>query len=233
MPGNSLWMNARLWHPVAERETPGTAIMKSLGGLPVTVKPVAASLFVIFLSSCSAPNPQEQQISPEKAVAEKPFAPGGNIEMKLDGGNYILRGAADNVIRVAFGGNTGNARAELTVDGPRANVAVKDTSHNNFHASIDVPRSSNVVIHLSAGNLEMSGIVGDKDINSGAGNVEITILDPDEYSTAEGSVKAGDIDASVFGKSGSGLNPHFDWQGHGKYKLRASLGAGNLVLKRK
>ena len=169
----------------------------------------------------------------EKAVAEKPFAPGGNIEMQLDGGNYTIRAAADNEIRVAFGGNTGNASAEITADGPRATVAVKNTPHNNFHASIDVPRSSNVVIRLSGGNLEMAGIVGDKDINSGAGNVEITIADPDEYSTAEGSVTAGDIDASVFGKSGSGLNPHFSWQGRGKYKLRASLGAGNLVLKRK
>lgn len=232
MLGNSLLDKGTIMALVAGRKTPGTAIMKSLGGLPVTVKPVAVSLFVIFLSSCSTPTPQEQPMTPEKAVAEKPFAPGGNIEMQLDGGNYILRGAADNKIRVAFGGNTGNARPELTVDGQRANVAVKDTP-NNFHALIDVPGSSNVVIHLSAGNLEMAGIVGDKDINSGAGNVEITISDPDEYSTAEGSVKAGDIDASVFGKSGSGLNPHFDWQGHGKYKLRANLGAGNLVLKRR
>jgi hypothetical protein len=169
----------------------------------------------------------------EKAVAEKPFAPGGNIEMQLDGGNYTLRAAADNAIRVAFGGNTGNASAELTVGGPRANVGVKNTPPNNFRASIQVPGSSNVVIHLSGGNLEMAGIVGDKDINSGAGNVEITISDPDEYSTVEGSVKAGDIDASAFGKSGSGLNPSFNWQGPGKYKLRAILGAGNLVLKRK
>jgi len=200
----------------------------------VTVKSVATlSLFVIFLSSCSRPNPQEQQSTPEKVVAEKPFAPGGNIEIQLDGGNYIVRAAADNKLRIAFGGNTGSASAELTVDGQRANVGVKNTPHNNFQASIDVPRSSNVVIHLSGGNLEMAGIVGDKDINSGAGNVVITIPDPDEYSTAEGSVTAGDIDASVFGKAGSGLNPHFYWQGHGKYKLRASLGAGNLTLKRK
>ena len=195
------------------------------------------SLVVIFLASCSAPNPQEQQLTPEKTVAEKtvaekPFAPGGTIEMKLDGGSYTVRAASDNQIHVAFGGNTGNASAELTADGSRADIGVKNTP-NNFHASIAVPQSSNLVIHLGGGNLEMEGISGDKDINSGAGNVEIAIADPDEYSTAEGSVKAGEIDASAFGKSGSGLNPRFDWQGHGKYKLRAILGAGNLVLKRK
>lgn len=198
----------------------------------MTVKLVAAlSFFVIFLSSCSTPNQQEQKMTPEKSVAEKPFGPGGNIEMQLDGGSYTVRAADDNAIHVAFGGNTGDATADLTVDGARANVAVKNTPHNNFTASIAVPRSSNVVVHFSGGNLEMSGIAGDKDIDSGAGNVEIAIADPDEYATAEGSVKAGDIDAGVFGKSGSGLNPHFEWQGHGKFKLRAKLGAGNLILK--
>lgn len=177
-------------------------------------------------------NSQEQN-NPEKTVAEKSFAPGGNIEMQLEGGDYTLRAASDNTIRVAFGGNTGNATAVLTADGAQANLGVKNTPHGNFRASIDVPQSSNLVIHLSGGNLQIAGITGDKDINSGAGNVEITVADPDEYSSADGSVKAGDLDAGAFGQSGSGVNPHFEWQGHGKYKLHAVLGAGNLVLKRK
>lgn len=195
---------------------------------------VALPLFALFLGSCSTSNPpQEQQSSPEKTVAEKPFVPGGNIDIQLEGGDYTLRPSTDNAIRVAFSGNTGNAGADVKVDGQRANLEVRNTPHNNFHAAIEVPASSNLVIHLSGGNLAIAGIVGDKDINSGAGNVEIAIADPDEYAIAEGSVTAGDLDDGVFGKSGSGLNPHFSWQGHGKYKLRASLGAGNLVLKRK
>jgi hypothetical protein len=192
----------------------------------------ALSPFLILFSSCSSPNTPEVQNTPEKTVAEKPFAAGGNIEMQLAGGNYTIRAAADNAIRVVFGGNVGNANAELAVDGSRANIGVKNTP-SNFKASIEVPASSNIVIHLGGGNLQLAGIVGDKDIDSVAGNVEITIADPDEYATAEGSVKAGDIDAGAFGKSASGLNSHFEWQGHGKYKLRASLGAGNLSLKRK
>ena len=201
----------------------------------MTLKSIATlSIFVIFLSSCSTQNPPEQQqMAPEKAVAEKPFTAGGNIDIQLDGGDYTLRAAADNTIRVAFAGNTGNARAELTVDGSRATVGVKNTPNNNFHASIEVPREANLVVHLGGGNLAIAGITGDKDINSGAGNVEIAVADPEEYSNAEGSVKAGDIDAGAFGKSASGLNPQFSWQGHGKYKLRASLGAGNLIVKRK
>ena len=199
---------------------------------------VTASAIAIFLVACSTPNSQEQPVAAEKTAAdktaaEKPFAPGGNIEMQLDGGDYTLRAAADNQIRVSFGGNTGDARAEVTVDGARANVGVKNTPHSNFRAAIEVPRSSNIVVHLSGGNLQVEGIAGDKDITSGGGNVEIAIADPNEYANAEGSVKAGDLDASAFGKSASGLAPHFEWQGPGKYKLHATLGAGNLALKRK
>ena len=41
---------------------------------------------------------------------------------------------------------------------------------------------------------------------------------------------AGDIQAGAFGGSKSGLLQHFTWSGHGKYTLRANLGAGNLTL---
>jgi hypothetical protein len=44
-------------------------------------------------------------------------------------------------------------------------------------------------------------------------------------------VKAGDLNATPFGGSKSGLMQHFTWSGPGKYTLRASLGAGNLQLK--
>jgi hypothetical protein len=195
----------------------------------VTAKSIASlGAVIIFCQSCSRPNHHEMV-----PVTEKSFASGGNIEMQLAGGNYTIRGAPGGQIRVVFGGNTGDATAELTAEGTRANLAVKDTPHNDFTASIEVPAASNLVIHLSAGNLDMAGITGNKDVESGAGNVEIAVGDPDDYSAADGSVKAGDIDARVFGKSESGLNPHFTWQGHGKYTLHTTLGAGNLILKGK
>jgi hypothetical protein len=200
----------------------------------VHVKPaVALTLAGIFLGACSTPKSQEQPIAADRAVAEKPFAPGGNIDLQLDGGDYTVGASSDNHIHVFFGGNSGGATADVNVDGQRANVAVKNTPHSDFRASIELPSSSNIAIHLSGGNLRIEGITGNKDINSGAGNVEVAIADPNDYSTADGSVKAGDIDASAFGKSASGLNPHFVWQGPGKYTLRATLGAGNLLLKKK
>jgi hypothetical protein len=166
-------------------------------------------------------------------VTEKPFVSGGRIEMQLDGGNYTVRPAAGNLIRVTLSGNTGNAKVEVTTNGTQAKLAVKETPHNNFQATIEVPKAADLVVRLSGGNLVMDAIAGNKDITSIAGNTEIAVGDPNDYSSVDASVKAGDIDAGVFGGSKSGLFQRFTWSGKGKYTLRASLGAGNLTLRSK
>jgi hypothetical protein len=77
----------------------------------------------------------------------------------------------------------------------------------------------------------MAAITGNKDVESYGGNVKIAVGDPNGYSSVDASVKAGNIDAGVFGGSKSGLFPHFTWSGQGTHTLRANLGAGNLVLR--
>jgi hypothetical protein len=166
-------------------------------------------------------------------ITENTFVSGGKIDMQLSGGDYDVRPAADNKIRVTLSGNTGSARVELAVSGTHANLVVKDTPHNNFKATIEVPKAADLVIRLAAGDLVMAAITGNKDIESTAGNIEIAVGDPNEYSSVDASIKAGDINAGVFGGSKSGLFPHFTWSGRGKYTLRAKLGAGNLTLRGK
>jgi hypothetical protein len=169
-----------------------------------------------------------------RVVAEKPFAAGGSIHMQLDGGAYEVRSAADERVRVTFSGNTGSARVELTASGTQADVAVKDTPHDNFHAIIEVPTAADLVIRLTGGDLVMGEITGNKDVENYGGDIKIAAGDPDDYSNVDASVKAGEIDAGVFGGSKkSGLLRHFTWSGHGKHTLRANLGAGNLVLRSK
>jgi hypothetical protein len=143
----------------------------------------------------------------------------------------VVRPAADDRIRVTFSGNVSKARAELTINGSQAHVGVKDTPSNNFQATIEVPNAADLVVRLSGGNLEIAPISGNKEIDSTAGNVEIAVGDPNDYSSVDGSVKAGDIQAEVFGGSRSGLLQRFTWSGKGKHTLRASLGAGNLTFK--
>ncbi|MBV8906311.1 MAG: hypothetical protein JOZ22_21955 [Acidobacteriia bacterium] len=173
---------------------------------------------------------------PLAVKADQPFVKAGHIEMQLDGGNYEIRAASDDHVRVSFGGNPGNATTDLSVNGgaqaAQATLTVRNTPHNNFRAAIEVPKTSDLVLHLTGGNLEIAPISGNKDVDSKAGNVEIAVSDPNDYASVDASVKVGNLDAGPFGESRGGLSPHFTWTGRGKYTLRASLGAGNLELKR-
>jgi hypothetical protein len=180
----------------------------------------------IALVSCSS--------RPEQAPVmrvDKPFAAAGSIEMQLDGGDYIIRASSDEHIRVSFARNTGSAIADLSTSGTHASLAIRDTPHSDFRATVEVPATADLTVHLTGGNLEVAAITGNKDIDSKAGNVGIGIPNSNGYGTVDATVKVGNLDAGPFGDSGSGLSPHLKWSGSGKYTLRASLGAGNLELK--
>ncbi len=191
-------------------------------------KAILGALLAAFCSSCaSGPD------LPMALKVEKPFAAAGSVEMQLDGGDYRILPASGDRIRVSFGGNIGNARADVTTAGAHANLSVKDTPHSNFKATIELPQTTDLVVRLTAGNLEMAAITGDKDIDSKAGNVEIAVGNSSDYSSVDASVTVGNLEGGPFGKADSGLARHLIWSGPGKYKLRASLGAGNLELKSK
>jgi hypothetical protein len=164
-------------------------------------------------------------------TAEKAFAAGGKIDLQLESGNYEVHPSTGNRVRIATDEHIGDASVEVTVDGTNASIKTTSTP-NRFHATIEVPATSDLVVHLTAGNFELEGISGNKDITSNAGNIKVSVGNPDDYATVDASLKAGDIDASAFGGSKSGVMPHFTWSGPGKRTLRADLGAGNLVLRR-
>lgn len=195
---------------------------------PFSLK-TAAVILAAVCASCGSistgPN------NPPVVKADQPFPAGGNIEMQLDGGNYQVRPADGDRIRVTFSGNTGSAAANLSVTGSHATLAVNNTPHNNFTATIEVPKTTDLVIRLAAGNLEMAAITGSKDVDSKAGNVEIAAGSSNDYASADATVSVGNLDGGPFGEAEGTLSHHLAWSGHGKYTLRASLGAGNLELK--
>jgi len=164
-------------------------------------------------------------------TTEKTFVSGGRIDIQLSGGEYEIRSAADNRIRVSLTRNPGSTKVDVSTTGSQAAVKVTNTPHNGFGATIDVPKTADLVVHLSGGNLTITGITGSKDVDSFAGNVTIVVGDPNQYSSVDAAVKAGELSAQPFGGSKSGLFQSFTWSGKGKYTLRARLGAGNLELK--
>ena len=123
----------------------GGSVQISFGNMMLKSKGNLIVLAAIGLASCSS-RPEQSPVrsstpeQPPVIKADKPFVAAGNIEMRLSGGDYIIRAGTDEHIRISFGGNTGNAAAEVTTSGTRANLSITDTPHSNFRATVEVPQ---------------------------------------------------------------------------------------------
>jgi hypothetical protein len=162
---------------------------------------------------------------------EKDFVSGGKIEITLQSGDYHVRASSDSRIHVRWNeASAKGVRAKLTTNGKSAELRVENTPHNNFHATIEVPALTDVRIRLTAGNLEMAGIKGDKDIEANAGNLNISVGSANDWGDVDASVTAGDLHAPAFQKATGGLFRSFKWKGPGKYMLHVHLTAGDINL---
>jgi hypothetical protein len=175
------------------------------------------------------------QHSQNEAVVEQKFSPGGSIRMRLSTGDYTISGSDSSAIVVTYRAGSPERLKKIKVqfktNGSGAELAVDDTPHNNFHATIEVPRHSDLWVRLTAGDMKIEGIEGNKDVEAHAGDLEIQIAHPEEYGYRDASVLAGDIDASAFNISKEGLFRSFQQKGPGKYRLHAHLGAGDLTIR--
>ena len=164
--------------------------------------------------------------------AEKDFVSGGKIEITLESGDYNIRASSDNRIHVRWNeASAKGVRVKLTTNGKSAELRVENTPHDNFHAIIELPALADVRVRLTAGNLEMSGIKGDKDIELNAGNLNISVGSSNDWDAVDASVTAGDLHAPAFQAATGGLFRSFKWKGPGKYRLHVHLTAGDVNLR--
>lgn len=162
---------------------------------------------------------------------EKGFVSGGKIEITLESGDYNIRASSDNRIHVRLNeASAKGVKVKLTANGKSAELRVENTPHNNFHATIEVPALTDVRVRLTAGNLEIAGIKGDKDIEANAGNLNISVGSSNDWSDVDASVTAGGLHAPAFQTASEGLFRSFKWKGPGKYKLHVHLTAGDINL---
>jgi len=184
------------------------------------------ALFAAVLAAVCAAGPAFAQ---NDKVAERPFVPGGTIELWLDAGDFIVKPASGDRIRVELPGKA--SRIELTASGNRGKVVLRNTPHTDFQAIIEVPKRSDLMIRMYAGDLNVIGITGDKDVESTAGDVRIDAGQASDYASVDASVKVGDLSGGPFGGAkGEFISKRLAWTGSGKFKLRASLSYGDLKL---
>ncbi|MGC2196646.1 MAG: hypothetical protein WA628_18375 [Terriglobales bacterium] len=166
--------------------------------------------------------------------AQEKFAPGGYIRLHLSPGGYTIVGSDSNAIQVtcksANSDRLKQVKVQIRASAASADVSISDTPHNNFQATIEVPRRSDLRVRLFAGEVVIGGVEGDKDVEVGAGRIEIRVPHPEQYGRRDASVRAGSIEASAFDVSKGGLFRSFEQKGPGKYRLHAHVSTGEIDL---
>lgn len=165
---------------------------------------------------------------------ERPFAKGGTIRLELAAADYRISGTTDEKIRIrsrtSQPEDADKARVEVDVRGTAATIRTAGPK-NGLHFDIEVPQRSDLDIDLSAGDVEVRGIEGNKALSMWAGDVNIDVGRAGLYRQVDASVRVGDISAAPFDISKGGILRSFTWRGGGQYTLRVRLFAGDLTLR--
>ena len=101
----------------------------------------------------------------------------------------------------------------------------------HFKVDIGVPTRADLYIRLTAGELSVDNVEGNKDVGLHAGEIDIDVVRPEDYHSVSASVWAGEVHASPFHLSKEGLFRSVEWTGKGPYRLEARLKAGEVRLR--
>lgn len=184
----------------------------------------AASLFAIALSA------QDAQDAPQ---LWRPFAAGGRVYLDLSAGDYTIRGTDEGRVQLRWhtrrGRNDPRVRADVQVTGTQATVRFRGPK-DGLRVRIDVPRRSDLDMTLTAGDLDIGAIEGNKRLSMWAGDVTMEVGPVDQYRRVDASVRLGEVSGRAFGKSSEGFFSSVRWDGKGKYTLDVNLFVGEVKL---
>jgi hypothetical protein len=193
-----------------------------------TVPLVLAGVGTLLVGTLAA------QPSSDRQPVERTFAAGGRIRLQLAAAEYRIVGRSEPRIRIGWRVDrpeqAGSVHVETDVRGSTAVIRTSGPK-NGLHFQIDLPERSDVDVNLSAGDLDVRGIEGNKTLSMWAGDVSIDVGRPDLYRDVSATVRFGDLTAHPFHVSKGGIFRSFRWKGQGKYSVRASLFAGDLTLR--
>ena len=195
-----------------------------------------AAIAAAILGTALVASPGAQASGPRPSDSlERPFAPNGRIRMDLSAAEYVISGRQDNRIQIRWSLRDAallpGVHARLDVRGNEATIAADGPGNNSgLRFEIQVPGQSDLFVRMTAGDIRIEDVRGNKDVEIHAGDVRIDVGRPEDYHRVDASVWAGDLHAAPFNVIKGGLFRSFDWSGKGPYRLHAKLKAGDLRL---
>jgi len=190
-----------------------------------------------FLLAISVSAAFAQPLTSDSEERRYELRPDPNVPLaiELSSGDYQIVPSESDSIAVVY-------REDATRQQPRKvevqiasghgqNFLKVSAPKSDFHVVIEVPRKTDLRVRMTAGDLRVGEVEGNKDIEIRAGNVELNSIDPRDYAKADFSVKIGDLTAPGFNTAQSGFLRSFRASGRGKYRLHVHVGVGDLTLK--
>lgn len=167
---------------------------------------------------------------------EVPFRTGAELNMNLRAGDIHILGSENSAVRVTCELKVPERAKDVIIifdDAAKAGrLRIRGGPDGDVRFRIEIPKDSQLTVRCSAGDLDVVGIRGNKDISLRAGDLTIDVGDPADYAFTHASVTAGDVNAKAFGVHKGGLFRSFKRENaEGKYRLRAKLWAGDINLK--
>lgn len=194
---------------------------------------------LVFTTVVAAPTSQGRRDDRPSDSVERAFSAGGLVALELTAGDYRITGSPDDSIHVGWrtrdaAGDPIDARVAIDVKPTEATVTVERTAllgNLGVDVDIQVPSMSDLFVELSAGDLRIAGVTGNKTISMSAGDLDVDVGQASDYASASASVWAGEVTARPFGHDHEGVFRSFTWTGAGRYRLEARLKAGEITFR--
>ena|SRR5207302_2495821 len=163
------------------------------------------------------------------------YPSGSQLSLHLRSGDVRIVGSTEHKVSVRVDARDLEKAREVRVTFDRSEhsgeLHVSGGPKNDIQITVEVPKDTGLYVRMPAGELEISGVTGDKDVQTHAGELILHVGNPGDYSHVDASVMTGGIDAPPFHEDHGGLFRSFHKDGNGKYKLHAHVGAGDLTLR--
>ncbi len=155
------------------------------------------------------------------------------LAIDLSAGDYQIVASESDSITVIYDAPKPDKLKKVQVQmssGHGQNYVKIDGQKAGFHATIAVPRKTDLLIRLGVGGLRVGDIEGNKDIEIYAGSLNFDGLRLQDYGKGDLSVRVGNVTGPEFPASGGGASRSYETYGKGRYRLHAHVGVGDVAL---
>lgn len=200
------------------------------------IRPVSLVLWMVLsgpLAFCQAKRVEATNLPDHPFQTDYPSS--RQLSLHLRSGDVFVTGSNNNKISVRVEAGDIERAREVKVAFDRyensGELWVSGGPRNDLKIIVEVPKSTGLFVRMPAGQLEISDVTGDKDVQLHAGELILHVGNPEDYSHVDASVTTGGLEAPPFHEDHGGLFRSFHKSGNGKYKLNAHVGAGDLTLR--